>query len=61
MLPSRSARRMFSIFIASTTASVSPALTSWPGVTAIETIRPGIGERTDLPLSESFFTGISRA
>ena len=31
-VPSRSARSTFSIFIASTTASVSPALTSWPSV-----------------------------
>src|SRR4029077_6708554 len=34
MRPSRSARNMFSIFIASTTASGSPAFTSWPWVTA---------------------------
>src|SRR5262249_30891351 len=35
MTPSRSARSTFSIFMASTTASVSPALTSCPSSTAI--------------------------
>ena len=47
--------------MASTTANVSPALTSWPSLTASETTRPGIGQRTALPLSESFFTGIKPA
>ena len=42
-VPSISARRTFSIFIASTTATVSPALTSCPSLTAIDTTRPGIG------------------
>ena len=36
-VPSRSARSTFSIFIASTTASVSPTLTSCPSATAIAT------------------------
>src|SRR5258708_23295784 len=43
-LPSRSARSTFSIFIASTTASSSPALTSCPSPTASETRSPGIGD-----------------
>src|SRR6516165_3141901 len=59
--PSRSARKTFSIFIASTTASVSPALTSWPSLTDIDTTRPGMGQRTALPESAAFFGGISRA
>src|SRR5262249_20097325 len=59
--PSRSARKTFSIFMASTTASVSPALTSCPSLTEIETTRPGIGQRTALPESATFFAGISRA
>src|SRR5262245_33125512 len=59
--PSRSARSTFSIFIASTTASVSPALTSWPSATAIETTSPGIGQRRDLPLSAVRLAGIRRA
>jgi hypothetical protein len=36
-----SARSTFCIFIASTTASVSPDLTSWPSVTAIATREAG--------------------
>ncbi len=51
MVPSRSARRIFSIFMASITAKVSPALTSWPSATASETTRPGIGQRTDFSLA----------
>jgi hypothetical protein len=58
--PSRSARKTFSIFIASTTASASPAFTSCPSLTEIETTRPGIGQRTALPESATFFSGISR-
>src|SRR5579871_2320736 len=61
MVPSRSARSTFSIFMASTTASVSPALTSWPGATEIETTRPGIGHRTFLPVSTATLAGINRA
>ena len=60
-VPSISARSTFSIFIASTTATVSPALTSWPSLTAIETTSPGIGHTTCLPVSPAFLTGISRA
>ena len=59
--PSRSARGTFSIFMASTMGRVSPALTSWPSTTAMEMTRPGIGQRKALPLSATFFTGISRA
>jgi len=58
---SRSARSTFSIFIASTMASASPALTSWPSATAIERTRPGIGQSSILPVSGGFFTGISLA
>ena len=39
---------MFSIFIASITASFSPARTAWPGCTATSTSRPGIGESRKL-------------
>ena len=48
---SRSARSTFSIFIASTTASVSPALTSCPSATAIDTTRPGIGQSSSFDVS----------
>ena len=47
--------------MASTTASVSPALTSCPSLTAIDTTRPGIGQSSFLPLSEAVVTGIKRA
>src|SRR5689334_4221958 len=57
---SRSARSTFSIFIASTTASVSPTLTSWPSFTSIERTRPGIGQSSHLPVSGGFFKGIKR-
>src|SRR5262249_55101781 len=59
--PSRSARRTFSIFMASTTARVSPALTSCPSVTAMESTSPGMGQRRALPESASLLSGISRA
>src|SRR5205085_5466553 len=59
--PSRSARKTFSIFIASTTASASPALTSWPSTTAIASTRSGIAQRNALPLSAALFAGIRRA
>ena len=38
------ATSMFSIFMASITASFSPASTVWPGRTATSTRSPGIGE-----------------
>src|SRR5262249_54983859 len=59
--PSRSARSTFSIFMASTMASVSPALTSWPSATAITRTTPGIGQRSALPLSPALLAGIRRA
>src|SRR6202042_3963914 len=43
-LASRSAKSTFSIFIASTMQSCSPALTSCPTLTAIVLTRPGIGQ-----------------
>ena len=55
---SRSARSTFSIFIASTTASVSPALTSCPSATEMETTRPGIGHRSSFDVSGGSFTGV---
>src|ERR1700724_1098675 len=60
-MPSRSARSTFCIFMASTTASVSLALTSCPSVTAIDTTSPGIGHSNFLPVSAAAVTGISRA
>ena len=60
-VPSRSARSTFCIFIASTTASVSPDLTSCPSLTAIDTTSPGIGHSSFLPVSAADVTGISRA
>src|SRR5690349_12594985 len=60
-LPSRSARRTFSIFIASTMASGSPALTSWPTSTAIDTISPGIGQSSLRAASDRTRSGIRRA
>src|SRR5262249_31146 len=59
MRPSRSARKMFSIFIASTTASGSPVLTSWPWLTVTEESRPGIGDNSRREVSEACFSGIS--
>src|SRR6185369_14070621 len=44
--PSAAANSTFSIFIASITATRSPACTFWPGCTATSTSRPGIGEST---------------
>ncbi len=55
--PSRSAFRMFCIFMASMTATVSPALTSWPTVTAMETTRPGMGDWISLEVSAACFSG----
>src|SRR5262249_9004562 len=60
-VPSITASSTFSICIASTTATVSPALTSCPSLTAIETTSPGIGHTTCLPVSPVFLSGISRA
>src|SRR5439155_21536494 len=42
-VPSRGARRAFSIFIASTTSSSCPFVTAWPGSTRTAITRPGIG------------------
>ena len=61
IVPSRSAVSTFSIFIASTTASVSPALTSWPSATLTETTRPGIGQSSILDVSAATFLGMSAA
>ena len=59
--PRRPARRtrMFSIFIASITASRSPARTFWPGCTATSTSRPGIGDSRNLLRSGGALYGIS--
>ena len=54
----RVARSTFSIFIASTTASASPALMSWPSLTAIEDSRPGIGDSRNFEVSGAALTGI---
>src|SRR5690606_13858758 len=59
--PSRSARRMFSIFIASTTHSGSPVFTSWPTSTAIDTINPGIGQSSTREVSAAACAGIRAA
>ena len=58
--PSRSALRMFCIFMASMMATVSPVLTSWPTSTGMATTSPGIGDRTSLEVSAATFSG-SRA
>jgi hypothetical protein len=50
---------MFSIFIASITASRSPARTAWPGATATSTKRPGIGESRKRDRSGGGLNGIS--
>ncbi len=60
-VPSRSAFSTFSIFIASTTASISPACTCWPSVTLIDTTRPGIGQISIFDVSGGFLTGINAA
>src|ERR1700679_2045920 len=59
--PSRSATSTFSIFIASTTASGSPALTSWPTATFTDTTRPGIGQSRNFDVSAATFFGIRPA
>src|SRR5439155_21975598 len=59
--PSRSARSTFSIFIASTTTSGSPALTSWPSPTTTAVNRPGIGDSTWREVSAAIFAGIIAA
>ena len=59
--PSRSARKIFSIFIASTTASVYFFFFYVTSSTEIYTTRPGIGQRMDFSLSDSVFAGINRA
>src|SRR5947209_16876591 len=58
---SRSARSTFSIFIASTTQSGSPALTSWPCFTEIAFTRPGMGQSRALVEAPTFLSGISAA
>ena len=50
---------MFSIFIASITASRSPARTAWPGATATSTSRPGIGDSRKRDRSGGGLNGIS--
>src|SRR6476660_3236765 len=60
-LPSRSAFSTFSIFIASTTQSASPALTSCPSLTASDTTMPGIGQSKSFEVSAFSFTSISAA
>src|SRR4029077_5618592 len=60
-LPSRSAFSTFSIFIASTTQSASPARTSCPTSTASDTTMPGIGQSRNFEVSVFSFTGISAA
>src|SRR5688572_24860326 len=57
-LPSRSARSMFSIFIASTTASSCPALMSWPSFTEICTSNPGIGDSRYFDMSGGVFSSM---
>ena len=61
MVPSRSARSTFSIFMASTMQSGSPALTSCPTETLIAFTSPGIGHRSCLPVSASSRSGIRAA
>src|SRR5262245_14292265 len=60
-LPSRSAFSTFSIFIASTMHSASPARTSCPSLTANDTTMPGIGQSRNFEVSAFSFTGISAA
>ena len=57
-LPARAARRMFSIFIACTTASSSPESTLSPASTASDCSRPGIGESRYLDMSGGLRSGI---
>src|SRR4029077_10411320 len=57
----RSARRMFSIFMASTTASESPGCTSWPSAALIALTRPGMGQSSTFEVSAAAFAGISAA
>ena len=52
-VPSKGARSVDSIFIASRTISRSPAATSWPSSTATETTRAGHCARTAMPSSRS--------
>src|SRR5208337_4293650 len=58
---SRSALSTFSIFIASTMQSCSPALTSCPTLTAIALTRPGIGQSRVFEPSTPFRSIISAA
>src|SRR5829696_1755600 len=57
-VPSCTARSTFSIFIASTTASASPALISWPSLTATDASRPGMGDSRNFEVSGAALTGI---
>ena len=56
-MPSRSARRTFSIFIASTTAKASPLRTCCPALTATEDNSPGIGDSRKRDRSGGAFSG----
>src|SRR5437762_1612388 len=49
---------MFSIFIASMTASFSPASTFCPGATATSTSSPGIGDKRNFDRPGGAFTGL---
>ena len=51
---------MFSIFIASITASFSPARTVWPGTTATSASRPGMGDSKNFDRSGGALNGINR-
>jgi len=59
-VPSRSARRMFCIFMASMTTNRSPVFTSWPGITATAASKPGMGESTKFDRSGGSLRGIRR-
>eukprot|EP01090_Pellita_catalonica_P013377 TRINITY_DN314_c0_g1_i4.p1 TRINITY_DN314_c0_g1~~TRINITY_DN314_c0_g1_i4.p1 ORF type:complete len:103 (+),score=5.68 TRINITY_DN314_c0_g1_i4:133-441(+) len=56
--PSLSARNMFCIFIASTTAKRWPGTTLSPALTSSATILPGMGERRELEWSTTTGTGM---
>jgi hypothetical protein len=57
--PSAAANSTFSIFMASITATRSPACTFWPGCTATSTSRPGMGDSTYWLMSGGALNGIS--
>lgn len=58
--PSAAANSTFSIFMASITATRSPACTFWPTCTATSTSRPGMGESTYRLMSGGALNGMSR-